>query len=161
MTRPAASGLSWAVLGRFVEYVHSSGGAIEADGGAIVDSSGMPSWPLLDAADFDEGAGVLRFAGTVRFTAHFGALDIPLGAPTITTDGATGELAIAAAGPGHPAVVLARFGWRAVPAADGWRAWVGADVRLAGEAAHLFGGVYPPGTPLDPLVVVLDHVRNG
>ena len=38
---------------------------------------------------------------------------------------------------------------------DGASAWIGREVTLASDAVPLFGGSYPAGMPLDPLIVVL------
>lgn len=150
--RPGTSGLSWGVLGRFTDYVRGSGGTITASGGALVDETGMPSWPLTDATGFGGGTGVLRFAGTVRFAAHFGALDLPLADPVLAVTGARGDLRLTTHG---DSLVLAEFAWAEVPGRDGVRLWVGSEVTLAAAAVPLFGGSYPAAMPLDPLIVAL------
>lgn len=153
-----AAGLSWSLLGRFADYVRGSGGSIVAGDGAIVESSGMASWPLADASGFDGEAGILRFAGVVRFTAHFGALDLALRDPVLeVADGRAGLAVLGGDGVPQP---FASSGWRAVGSIPGRRAWVGEGVTLDARATVHFGGVYAPGTPLDPLVVVLEGVPN-
>jgi len=144
------------VLARFADYVRGSGGEIAASGGAIVDETGMPSWPLAEAGGFDGTAGELRFAGSVRYLAHFGALDVAVAEPVLRIDGATGAVWIPAPGTPGALLRLATLGWRELPAPARGRAWIGDEVTLSGDAAHLFGGSYPVGMPLDPLVVVLD-----
>lgn len=144
------------MLGRFADYVRGSGGVISASDGAIVDETGMPSWPLASADEFADGAGVLRFAGTVRYSAHFGALDLPLADPVIRLDGDRGRLHIPVPGAADAQVLLAEFAWAEAPATGAVRGWVGREVSLSAEAVPLFGGSYPAGMPLDPLIVILD-----
>lgn len=143
------------VLARFADYVRTSGGEIAASGGAIVDETGMPSWPLADAGNWEGDAGELRFSGSVRYVAHFGALDVPVADPLLRVADGFGELAIPH--PSAPGAMLpfARFAWRPLPGSGQGRAWLGDQVTLLEEAVHLFGGSYPSGMPLDPLIVVL------
>lgn len=152
---PGDSGLSWRVLGRFVDYVRTSGGSVAASDGAIVDATGMPSWPLADGRLDARGAGRLRFGGEVRFSAHFGALDVAVTEPDVESDGGSAVLRIRTAGADAADLVLARSSWRELGAPEGMRVFVGESVELAAEAVPLFGGVYPERFALDPFVVAL------
>ena len=156
---PGDSGLSWRVLGRFVDYVRSSGGSIVATGGAIVDATGMPSWPLEDGRLDARGAGRLRFGGEVRFSAHFGALDVAVTDPELEVGGSSAVLRIRTARAAAADLVLARSTWREVGGPEGVRVFVGEDVLLAPEAVPLFGGVYPERLALDPFVVAAKAMR--
>jgi hypothetical protein len=153
---PSASGLSWGLLARFADYVRGSGGEIAASGGAIVDETGMPSWPLVDAEGDGGDVGVLRFAGTVRYFAHFGALDVPVADPVLRIGGGRADLLISHPTTPDSLLPLAALAWRELPAPAQARAWLGDEVKLRDEAVHLFGGSYPAGMLLDPLVVLLD-----
>jgi hypothetical protein len=153
---PGASGLSWGILARFSEYVRGSGGLITASDGAVVDETGMLSWPLVDRSGFEGGAGLLRFGGTVRFVAHFGALDVPITDPEVRVDGDRGEVRIPTPGTPQAMMPLAGFTWQRADVGEGTEAWLGLDVALADPAAPLFGGSYPGGMPLDPLIVALN-----
>lgn len=156
---PAASGLSWGVLGRFADYVRGSGGTIAASGGAIVDETGMPSWPLVAREGDPGGQIILRFAGSVLYAAHFGALSLDLADPELEADGSGGVLRFAA-GPQGAVTDVARFSWRAVPAAGDATVLVAEAVELDAAATVLFGGAYPAGMPLDPFIFVLAAERN-
>ncbi len=155
MERPGASGLSWGVLARFADYVRDSGGLITASDGAVIYGKGMPSWPLLDRSGFANGEGTLRFGGSVRFLAHFGALDVPVAAPELHVADGRGVLRVAAAGIPESRIALAEFAWVDAAPATGVPAWVGREVTLASEAVPLFGGNYAAGMAMDPLIVVL------
>ena len=157
---PGDSGLSWGVLGRFVDYVHSSGGSITASGGAVVDATGMPSWPLAHERLDAHGSGLLRFAGEVRFSAHFGALDVAVADPEVEAADGSAVLRIRSARAESADLVLARSRWRELAAPEGFRVFVGEDVELAPEAVPLFGGVYPERLALDPFVVAVRSVRT-
>lgn len=149
-------GLSWRVAGRFVDYVLASEGCLTASGGAEVDEAGMPSWPLLE--DALDRAGRVRFAGEVRFSAHFGALDVALTEPELEVDGGVAALRVRTAY-GDPE--LARSAWRELTPSGGFRVFLGDGVELAAEAVPLFGGVYPAGMPLDPFVVAVPAAPRG
>jgi len=144
------------VLARFADYVRRSGGEIATSGGAIVDETGMPSWPLADAGAWEGDAGELRFSGAVRYFAHFGALDVPVVDPVLRVADGRGELAIPHPSAPGALLPLARFAWRPLRGLGRGRAWVGDEVTLVEDAVHLFGGSYPSGMPLDSLIVVID-----
>jgi hypothetical protein len=145
----------------FIEYVERSGGSVAAEGGAVVDV-GMSSWPLVAAEGFESGdpTGRLTFAGTVRFTAHFGMLHVPLSAPALEVRQGAGELEIADPALDDRRLVIATVRLAAVGALPGYRAWVAEEVALTVAGSVLFGGVYAPGERFDPLIAVIEEMRN-
>lgn len=151
---PGNSGLSWGLRASFVEYVVGSGGTIVATDGAVASPAGLGSWLLADASGFDaeRSEGMLQFSGQLRYSAHFGALDVVVREPRIDIHDGVGTLSASTdAGP----MSFASFRTRQVGAASGYRAWVGEDGALSAEATVLFGGSYGAGAAMDPFIVVL------
>lgn len=100
--------------------------------------------------DAAAGAGTLRFAGRVRYTGYFGAMDIDLASPALTLDGDAAVLTI-----GEPARPLAHFTAERADSVPGYTAWICHGGRLDVAALPLFGGAYNATTELDPLIVAL------
>lgn len=138
----------------FVEYVSGLlDGGVQVTGDATADAHGMFTWHLASAEDFDGTSGTLRFAGTVRFSGHFGALDVSLADPIVVVADGRGVLHTSA-GPDGPTPIVA-FTLTEVPSAPTHRAWLGSEVALTPEGSVLFGSVYAPGDAFEPLIIAL------
>ena len=140
----------------FVRYVRTiAAGECEAVDGAQESSDGTYTFPLSEASE-SAGGWVLSFAGSVRFRAHHGFLDVDLREPvlTLTSDGA--ELSIATAEGGRVLIATADPAAPVRPASP--VRWEGLVPRLTEAGAAVFGNVYPPGSELAPLdaAVLLD-----
>src|SRR5262245_51612415 len=86
-----AGSLNWGVKASFRNYVGAggiavAGGVTRVDAGASVDGL---AWPVQSGSfDASTRALELRFAGSVHFSAHEGALDLTLASPRLLIDGA-------------------------------------------------------------------------
>ncbi|MCW4385422.1 HtaA domain-containing protein [Salinibacterium sp. SYSU T00001] len=142
-------GLAWGVKASFVRYVTMGGGEVRVSP-AAASVDGLVFFPLLDQGDFElaTARGTLRFGGSVRFTGHFGALDLMLAEPWLESDergavvsvdtGATGRVPLVALGPAETGVEGELIVWRDI------------ETRMLPEAGPLFNGVYGAGEPFDP-----------
>jgi hypothetical protein len=148
-----AQSLQWGVKESFRAYLASvADGTTEAGAGAAI----------LDDATFEFSAApgpVDRhdeycFVGEVRFAAHHGMMFVMVVDPIVTRSDAEWELTVVdlAYWPGrNHRLTFAHLGEPlATPSGLEFR-----DVRLAEGGAEDFGGNYPPGVELDPLVVLL------
>ncbi|WP_375386032.1 HtaA domain-containing protein [uncultured Microbacterium sp.] len=160
LPRIALSGLSWPVKQSFARYVAASpGGGITIGDGAEV----LPEWDLVfapGASHFDpaSGDGELGFRGSVRFTGHFGGLDVTVRDPLLRISAGAGELEIGLPG---ERLRLATAVCTYSPEPDGSAVWESLTVTLTGEGIALHGGVYDEGTPLDPFCARLAPAHPG
>ncbi len=148
-TPPAAptgglvAGLYWGVRSSFVDYIAASpDGTISGDDGVESDGQGQFRFPLGDT-DVD---GVAVFRGALRFTAHFGALDVELARPRV--DLASGSLIVEVRG--RPCEVAALTPTTPVTVGE-WVVWPPIPATLTAAGAAVFGDVYAPGEALDEL----------
>jgi hypothetical protein len=150
-TDPAAASLQWAVRDSLLRYVLViAHGTCATDGGVTMDESGVFGFGLRSATEVSDGEWRLSFAGSVRFTAHHGFLDILIEDPTVDI-GPQGGVLSATTGGGRTAI--ARLG-AAVPGRDGDRlVWPAIGSELLESAVETFGGVYPAGTEMAPLAL--------
>ncbi|MFT4051485.1 MAG: HtaA domain-containing protein [Microbacterium sp.] len=141
--------LRWAVKDSFLRYVRViAAGTVTVSGGAGEHAEGGFFWPLREARRDDDDL-VLEFAGSVRFTAHAGFLDVELRDPQLRLGGALSALSVAAeAGEGRLtiATLVGEGGDALVP-------------RLTEAGVPVFGDVYPAGTEFAPLTARVP--RNG
>ncbi|TQL55692.1 Htaa protein [Subtercola boreus] len=162
--RPAQGArLEWAVKASFVAYVEAlPDGKVETFGGAARAADGRF---LFAAAGGTEGD--LAFTGTLRFSGHHGVLDVLLSDPRIETVGGLAALTIAV---GAERVHIATIGHleagtpgTGIHSSEGAAAradtltaatLTGTGVTATDDGAHLLGGVYSAGTPLDDLVIL-------
>jgi Htaa len=144
---PSVTALEWAILQRFVSYVHSSpGGSVELLGAASWTAEGAIVFPY----DAIEPEGTLRFSGGVRFVAHGGMLDVAVDDVRLELSGVSFEITIAGDSPDD------RFAL-AAGATSGLLAGAPIDVRLTDDGSDLFFRRYPEGYDLDPLRLRLAH----
>jgi hypothetical protein len=148
---PAAASLQWAVRDSLLRYVLViAHGTCATDGGVTMDESGVFGFGLRSATEVSDGEWRLSFAGSVRFTAHHGLLDILIEDPAVAI-GPRGGLLSATTGSGHTPIALLG---PAVPVRDGDRlVWPAIGSELLESAVETFGGVYAAGTEMAPLAL--------
>lgn len=155
--RPALeTGLYWGVRASFVNYIASGDGIIHAEGGVETDGHSLFRFPLVDVSD-DGGLWRLRFAGTLRFFAHFGALDVGFDAPRVEL-GDAGRMIVGVRGSD---VEIARVQPAAPVLVEDRLIWPPLRTTLTPEGAAVFGDAYAPGEELDALRVVATSSRRG
>lgn len=146
--------LEWAVKASFVAYVEAlPDGNVETFGGAIRAGDGRFVFGTPERS-----RDALAFTGTLRFSGHHGVLDVLLSDPRIETLGAVTALTVAV---GAERVHIATIGHldggapsAAIHPAIG-SALTGTGVTATDDGAHLLGGVYSAGTPLDDILIHL------
>lgn len=150
MTPPGdAHGLTWGVRGSFVGYIAAlADGRIAVSEPATITAEGSFHFPYTAMVD-GEGERWIRCAGGVRFSGHFGMLEVPLlnlsvrvlpeGAQLFTeqSDGSVFSLADIAFT--EPATSESAIVWEAAP------------VTLTEAGSQFFGTQYPAGTEMAPL----------
>lgn len=144
--------LRWAIKNSFVGYVTRmpDGRAYISDGAAVTELNEIV-FPLEKHGD-----GSFEFGGTVTFTGHFGMLWVQIKQPRITVGENEAELTVAdPESKDGGRLPLATLGLTGPVAGDGTEQWEAEDVRLTTEGVELFGDVYQPGEPLEPLTVVV------
>ncbi|AUI50462.1 HtaA domain-containing protein [Arthrobacter crystallopoietes] len=152
-------GLMWNVKDSLVSYVE----ALE-DGvvGAVEPASHFAAgylfpWDGVGSARCagDEGTDVLQFRGAVRFSGHWGALDVELRDPRIELDGQRGVLLVRERGAQDPERMLpfARLELAGRDEADG-SVRLDLAAMLTGHGRLLLGGQYAVGQLLSPAQVV-------
>ncbi|MCT2586766.1 HtaA domain-containing protein [Actinophytocola gossypii] len=154
--------LEWGVKESFRNYVRGpiAHGSWALDG---VTGDGPFRWENLTEGTFDPGteAGLLDFAGSVRFTGHDGLLDLTLSQPQVRVTDGTAELLLNVRSkgletPGYVELddaVFASLDLDAVEPTtdDGVVTYTGVPAALTAQGAEGFAGFYPEGTELDPL----------
>ncbi|MFT4306597.1 MAG: HtaA domain-containing protein [Microbacterium sp.] len=136
-----AGELRWAVKDSFLRYVRViAAGTVTVEGGASEQEDGGFSWPLR-AVRREDGALLLEFAGSVRFQAHAGFLDVDLREPRLRLHEGGGELDIA------PESAPERLTIATIDAAGD-----ALVPRLSEAGVPVFGNVYAVGTELAPLL---------
>lgn len=157
-------GLHWRIKDSFVQYVlRGAGGEYAVTGGADDDGQGNFLFPLA-AATRDDAGWSLQFQGDVRFSGHHGALFVPIVNPLVQwgRDGGAISLQRLTAG-GASEDVHDRFVIAELDAAEPQRlgealAWPAMEPRLTAEGVALLGDVYPVGTTLDSLRMIIDAI---
>ncbi|MCU1583417.1 MAG: Htaa protein [Microbacteriaceae bacterium] len=140
--------LAWNVKTSFRSYVDGAGGVIEATGAARSEPNSF-LFPYVG-----EEAGVLRFEGAVRFTAHGGAMNLLVENPWLHVEDGSTRLSVAGTEATRTAggrLFLAQLDATA-PATDGDElSWVAVPATLLAEGAVAFDFNYAAGTQLDPV----------
>ena len=144
-----AHGLTWGVRGSFVGYIAAlPDGRIAVSDPATITAEGSFHFPYATMVD-GEGERWIRCAGGVRFSGHFGMLEVPLqnlsvrvlpnGAELFTeqSDGSVFSLADIAFT--EPVTSESAIVWEAAP------------VMLTEAGSRFFGTQYPAGTEMAPL----------
>ncbi|GGC98912.1 hypothetical protein GCM10011512_27280 [Tersicoccus solisilvae] len=163
MTR--AAGLTWGIKDSLIAYVEGpAAGEVEVADPANRTEEGFHfPWAATDVATDPvtapaaAGDGSYVFTGSVRFTGHWGALDVLLADPRITLTGRTGELAVRDRGHRDPTATLVIADLALVDDAV-----EGADARtleltatLTAHGRFLLGAQYRIGEELAPVRLVL------
>lgn len=155
--RDVVPGLYWGVRESFIAYVAGNpDGQVYGDGGVETDGEGTFRFPLASAAG--EGASWrIAFAGVVRFVAHGGMLDVMLAEPVLELGGEVGALVVT-----HGEQERRILEVESAPPVEidgAWLVFPPLATTLTADGSHLFGDVYPPGEPFDPLQVALPVER--
>lgn len=162
------AGLYWGVRESFVSYVISSpDGQMFGDEGVESDGQGMFRFPARQPATNPRaqipnltGPWSIDFTGSLRFIAHFGALDVTLSGlrAELATSG-QGSLSISdSKGNRHE---IARLLSAPPVAVESWIVWPPVDAALTEYGSELLGGVYGEGAALDPLRIVISADPTG
>lgn len=155
-------GLHWRVKDSFVQYVlGGAGGEYAVTGGADDDGEGNFLFPTVSAERARSGWN-LSFQGDVRFAGHHGALFVPIVNPIVRwgADGGTLSLQRITA-ERTPEKDQHRFVIAELDAAEPHLigdalVWPAVTPRLTAEGVALLGDVYPVGTALDELRMIID-----
>ncbi|MFF4966185.1 HtaA domain-containing protein [Streptomyces sp. NPDC001037] len=153
--------LAWGVKGGFREYVAAvSDGAESTADGVRTDESGAFVFKLDEVTGFDNasGHGMLKFSGSVVFSAYRGILLVRIRDPWITLDKKGGTISIM-----HPAYRDATGERSRIGVFDAARCELAPDTvtwaidapRMIYDVTRTFGDVYSADTPFDPIVLTL------
>jgi hypothetical protein len=163
MTPAPLLGLRWAIKRSFLDYIARAPGGR----GALTDGAvATPDREIIfspEAIDRTPTGKILSFRGTATFSAHSGALLVPIKNPRAELHGDTGVLTVADPfdREGKKRLNLALFEIGDHLVADGYEHFAASNVKLAPEACGLFNSVYPEFTPLDPLTIILAAQSTG
>lgn len=141
--------LTWNVKSSFRAYVLASGGTIDVLEPATRGEEGF-HFP----ASKDNGAGPdvpIRFTGSVRFSAHGGAMNLLVSEPWIHTDGLGTRLSIAGSESTRTAggrLFIAQLEPCPPLRSPGQLSWTHVPTQLLAEGAAAFDFNYPAGTEL-------------
>lgn len=145
--------LRWGVKRSFLDYLSGmSDFALAMDG----EVRALPQEQAFSFPAVGPVAGTLRFAGSLVLTAHFGALRVLVADPWLEPSPDGVRLTVVRPeewAPGPARFCLADLRPLDVLEEGGWVA-TRFDASLAPDGVAMFGGVYPPGEPFDPVVVV-------
>jgi len=157
-----AHGLRWAIKASFVGYVmRMSDGRAYVSSGAGVTEGNELVFPL-ESDSGDAGERVFSFGGKVTFTGHFGMLYVQIAHPRITIRDGAGELTVTnPESEDGERLPLATVEFTAPASEDGTERWDSTLVRLTPQGVALFGDVYQPGEPLEPMTIVLPLSEPG
>lgn len=163
-----AGALTWGVKESFRNYVAGPGGGeITVADGAVRNEDGTFTWPVAGGSyDADGAVGEVRATGTVRFTAHGGALEVVIRDPRVElgTGGALlrADVQSRELGGGtpkeYPNVDLAVLEAGVTNTGDGV-AMDAVGATLTENGAPAFGGFYPPGAALDPVSLDASYAK--
>lgn len=149
------SALRWAVRDSLIRYVTViAKGSYTVAGGVVEGDDGVFSFPLRRAVK--EGADWrLTFAGSVRFLAHHGLLDVLISDPEIVIGPDGGVLATHVDGDSDDLLGVVALEPSAPTETEAGLAWPEVGTQLAASAVDLFGTVYAAGTPMAPIGIRL------
>jgi hypothetical protein len=155
----AGEGLLWGLKQSWRNYagIGTWSGGVEHVGG--IDGY---RWPFRSGSyDPDTHRAELQFAGSVRWIAHEGALDVTLSEPRLHVDGDDGRIVAKVVSKsestgelvdyGEIAVVDVAVSGDALTVADGKTTWSGLTTTLTADGRTAFSGNYPTGTAMDPV----------
>lgn len=149
----AVVALEWGVKQSFRGYVEAMGGVIETSGGAARTAEGVFVFAASDGNALAVADGALRgqgvFQGDVRFEAHGGMLNVRLAGFGLEI-GPSGAFLTIADGPRRARIAELDL---AASLEEGGALTVPATATL--DTYSIVGDHYPPGTPLDPVRLVL------
>jgi hypothetical protein len=151
-------GLRWAIKRSFLEYIaRAPGGRGSLTDGAVATGNKEIVFAPAPPPALSETDVALAFRGTATFSAHSGALLVPIADPWAIIRETEGEITIVDPfqREGTARLKLASFGVAEHLVADGYEHWAATDVRLAPEACELFNNVYPAAAPLAPFTIIV------
>lgn len=149
--------LRWGVKRSFLDYL-SGMADFElrmGEGARVLPRERAFSFPVAGTGD-GEAVGAVRFAGVLSFTAHLGALRVLIAEPWLEPAPGGARLTVSRPeewGAGPARFVLADLQRAEELDEDGWAA-TRFDAVLAPDGVALFAGVYPPGEPFEPVVLI-------
>jgi hypothetical protein len=158
MTPTPLLGLRWAIKRSFFDYIaRAPGGRGSLTDGAVATGDKEIVFAPVPPPPLAEPGKVLAFRGTATFSAHSGALLVPIADPWAIIRETEGEIMIIDPfqREGTARLKLASFAVAEHLVADGYEHWAATDVRLAPEACELFNNVYPAAAPLEPLTIIV------
>lgn len=143
------TGLVWGVRESFVEYILSMpDGRIILGGNCAPTDTGKFAFPYLGRRNSGRETIRLQFGGSVEFFAHFGMLSVTFSNPMLELAAEGSTVSVESDG---RSVLIASVELPEMTHYGGMAIWNEAGVSLTDHGSALFGGTYPPGTPLDPL----------
>ncbi|KAA9149989.1 hypothetical protein F6B41_23090 [Microbacterium lushaniae] len=146
-------GLYWGVRDSFLRYVLGNpDGQLYGDDGVETDGDGMFRFPLR-TLERTGASWRIAFGGEVRFSAHFGMLDVALRHPVVELHETGGLLSVEGAGGTRPIVRVERA--EPVLVDGSWLVFPPLSTTLTPEGVAVFGDVYAAGTPFDDIRIAL------
>ncbi|WP_169747772.1 HtaA domain-containing protein, partial [Demequina subtropica] len=150
-TEPAVGTLVWGVDADFRSYVTGpiAQGSITVTGATA--KNGLFTFTQSGGnADADARTGTARYAGSVTFTGHHGALDLTIADPRVRFT-ATGAVLTAAVDGTRVDFATLDLSAATRTTADGATRWTAAPATLTSAGAKAFDGIYEAGRTLDPV----------
>lgn len=156
-------GLHWRIKDSFVQYVlGGAGGEYAVTDGADDDGQGNFLFPIVHVERGELGWN-LFFQGDVRFAGHHGALFVPIVNPVMRVGHSGGTLSLQRVTGNDDVsdrvderIVIAEFDSAEPQRIGNALVWPEVTPRLTADGVALLGGVYPVGTTLDALRVIVD-----
>lgn len=148
-------GLRWGIKTSFVGYVaRMPDGRAYVGAGAAVNDRNELIFPLDE--ETTAAPATFAFGGDVRFTGHFGLLFVQIAQPRVVVHEGEAELTVVDPGSKEgKRLRLVTFGLLGPEREDGLERWAATDVRLTPEGVEVFGDVYQPGEPFEPLTITV------
>lgn len=149
-------GLRWAIKRSFLDYIERApGGRVSlADGALATAEREIVFAPEMTEAILDKR--LLKFRGSVRFSAYSSALLVPFSNPWLELEETRNMVTIADPfdPEGAARLELASFQIEAHVVSEGYEHWAAVNVMLTEQACPLFNNVYPASTQLEPFIVI-------
>jgi hypothetical protein len=154
-------GLAWGVKGSFLTYLkHLPDREIYVGEGASVSGDRFHFPAGSEGGEYDVGQdkGLLKFAGDVRFSGHFGMLYVVFHDPWLEIKGRQGTLTVTDPAALHDhsrRIPLFNLSLPAPVVSPGEARWSQISTALRPEGVAMFGDTYAPGESFAPMDVVV------